>query len=114
VRDDSLSRLALVGQFNERLAAAPIPIAEVALRRPVVVAGKVMATTVLERGGFRTLTAYLEDGTGVVELVFLGRCRLSGLEAGRFLSADGVIGRLGRRLRMLNPVITLYPALGED
>jgi hypothetical protein len=82
--DDSLSRFALVGQFNQCLAVAPIPIAEVALRRPVVVAGEVVETTVLERGGFRTLTASLEDGTGAVELVFLGRSRLSGLEAGSY------------------------------
>jgi hypothetical protein len=85
----------------------PVPIAEAVLRRPVVVAGEIVDTAVVELGGVGALAARLEDGTGTVELVFLGRPRLRGVDAGRSLCAEGVIGRGRGGLRMLNPLVTL-------
>jgi hypothetical protein len=96
------------GELDRGLASAPIPIVEAVLRHPIVVAGRIVDAAVVEQRGCRSLAARLEDGTGALELVFLGRPRLWGVEIGRLLSADGVVGRDRGRLRMLNPLITLY------
>jgi len=107
--DDSPRRLAVVGgELDRGLVSAPIPIVEAVLRHPIVVAGRIVDAAVVERRGCRSLAARLEDGTGAVELVFLGRPRLWGVEIGRLLSAAGVVGRDRGRLRMLNPLVTLY------
>ena len=50
------------------------------------------------------------DGTGGIELVFLGRQRLGGVHLGREIRATGRIGAHHGRLAILNPVYELIAA----
>jgi len=81
-----------------------VPIADVPMRRPVKVAGVVRRLTVLPMQGSEALEALVTDGTGEVNVVFMGRRSLSGLNLGRRLIVEGVVGtqRDGSR-RMVNP-----------
>jgi hypothetical protein len=54
-----------------------------------------------------TLTAELFDGTDVIELVWLGRRRITGVEPGRRIMARGRIGEHNGRLAMYNPYYEL-------
>ncbi|HEU5267323.1 MAG TPA: OB-fold nucleic acid binding domain-containing protein [Jatrophihabitans sp.] len=54
-----------------------------------------------------TLTAELFDGSDVVELVWLGRRRITGVEPGRRVLARGRIGEHNGRLAMYNPYYEL-------
>ncbi len=50
------------------------------------------------------------DGTGGIELVFLGRQRLGGVHLGRAIRASGRVGAHHGRLAILNPVYELLDA----
>jgi RecG-like helicase len=52
------------------------------------------------------------DGTGGIELVFLGRQRLGGVQLGRKVRASGRVGAHHGRLAILNPVYELLA--GDD
>lgn len=56
-----------------------------------------------------TLTAELFDGSDVVELVWLGRRRITGVEPGRRVLARGRVGEHHGRLAMYNPYYELLP-----
>ncbi|MEP6623754.1 MAG: OB-fold nucleic acid binding domain-containing protein [Acidimicrobiia bacterium] len=50
------------------------------------------------------------DGTGGIELVFLGRQRLGGVHLGRAIRASGRVGAHHGRLAILNPMYELLDA----
>jgi hypothetical protein len=81
-----------------------LPIAEAPMRTPVKVAGVVRRLTVLPMEGSEALEALITDGTGELTVVFMGRRTLSGLNLGRRVVVEGVVGvqRSGAR-RMVNP-----------
>ncbi|WP_228551520.1 OB-fold nucleic acid binding domain-containing protein [Mumia zhuanghuii] len=60
----------------------------------VTVHGELRAVTLRPRSEARALEATLYDGSGTITLVWLGRSRVAGIEAGRALT---VTGRLGLR-----------------
>lgn len=78
-------------------------------REPVLLRGSLRTVTLRPRGGVPALEADLEDGTGVVTLVWLGRRRIIGIEPGRSLSAAGRIGLHEGRRVMYNPRYELVP-----
>lgn len=85
------------------------PIAEAPDREPVRLSGTLRTVTLRPRGGVPALEADLDDGTGVVTIVWLGRRRIAGIEPGRSLSAAGRIGvHEGQRI-MYNPRYELMP-----
>lgn len=78
-------------------------------RQPVVLRGTLRTVTLMPRSGVPTLEADLDDGTGVITLVWLGRRQIAGISVGRSLSVSGRVGvHEGRRI-LYNPRYALVP-----
>jgi RecG-like helicase len=83
------------------------PIADAPSRSLVVVAGRVKSVRVQPLAGVATLRATIVDDSGQLTIVFLGRRHVAGIEPGRHLLCEGVIGEQQGRRQMLNPVYRL-------
>jgi hypothetical protein len=97
-----------------RRAGATTPIAAVAVRQRVKVAGRVKSVRVQPRAGNSNLECVLSDGTGGLLLVFQGRPKIAGIEPGARLVAEGMVGTWGRRTAMLNPAFELVAGAEQD
>lgn len=86
-----------------------LPIDEAPDRTMVTLRGSLRTVTLMPRGGLPSLEADLDDGTGSVTLVWLGRRRIVGIEAGRSLTATGRIGVHDGRRIIYNPRYELIP-----
>lgn len=86
-----------------------VAIAEAPERQHVVVNGVIHTVTLRPRGGVPALEAELDDGSGVITLVWLGRRRISGVDPGRTMTVAGCIGRQGGVPIMFNPRYELRP-----
>jgi amino acid transporter len=91
----------------EARADGTVPIGSVAWRQHVRVSGRVRALRVQPLSGTATLECVIEDETGVMSLVFLGRSKIAGIEIGTYLRAEGVAGNHRGRLAILNPIYQL-------
>ncbi len=102
---------------HERLVVAPlpvapsadgsIPIAGLAYRQRMRFTGRVRSVRVQPTSGVPTLVATVVDNTGAVNLVFLGRRAIPGIEPGTRISAEGMVGRHNGRLAVINPMYQL-------
>jgi amino acid transporter len=97
-----------------RRAGETTPIANVASRQRVKVAGRVKSVRVQPRAGTSNLECVLSDGTGGLLLVFVGRPKIAGIEPGARLVAEGMVGAWGRRPAMLNPSFELVAGAEQD
>ncbi len=88
---------------------ATMPIAEVVWRRQARVSGRVRQTRIQPRTGAPTLECTLVDPSGGLTLIFLGRRALPGIDLGRRLVVEGMVGEHHRRLAILNPRYELLP-----
>ena len=88
------------------------PIAEVRHRQRVLVEGKVRRMRVQPWAGVSTLECTLEDDTGALTVVFLGRRHVPGVETGVRMSVSGVVGEHNGNLAVLNPVYELHAPAG--
>jgi hypothetical protein len=79
-------------------------------REPVCVAGQIRAVTLRPVGGVPALEAELYDGADTVQLVFLGRRNIPGIEPGRTVVAHGRLRREDGRAVIYNPRYDLRPA----
>jgi hypothetical protein len=79
------------------------PIKACAARRRACVAGTLRTVTLRPRGGAPALEAELYDGSDVINLVWLGRRRIAGIEPGRLLRAEGLVSVQDGRKVMFNP-----------
>jgi amino acid transporter len=79
------------------------PIAEASFRNVVCVAGRVRSIRVQPRSGVATLECTLSDHTGRIQVVFLGRRHVAGVEQGTLIKVTGMVGQRSGRLEMLNP-----------
>lgn len=61
-------------------------------RAMVTLRGTLRMVTLRPRGGVPALEAELFDGSGVVTIVWLGRRRIAGIDAGRAIQVRGRIG----------------------
>jgi hypothetical protein len=96
----------------ERPALRPdgtVPIGEVRWRRQVRIEGRVRTLRVQPLAGTATLECVVEDDTGGLSLVFLGRSEIPGIAIGTRLRAEGTAGDHHGRLAILNPVYQLRP-----
>ena len=91
-------------------AAGAKPVCDCADRQEVCVAGAIQSVTVRSRSGSPSLEADIYDGSGTVTLVFLGRRRIPGIEAGRSLKASGLMTFRDHRSTIFNPRYELLPA----
>jgi hypothetical protein len=79
------------------------PICDCRARGRVRVAGTLRTVTLRPRGGAPALEAELYDGTDVINLVWLGRRKIAGIEPGRRLRADGLVSIQDGRKVIFNP-----------
>jgi len=79
------------------------PISRCGERRRAQVAGTLRTVTLRPRGGAPALEAELYDGSDVVNLVWLGRRRIAGIEPGRRLRAEGLVSVQDGRKVIFNP-----------
>lgn len=78
-------------------------------RPRVRVTGAVRRVQASRPGGPPVLRAELGGGADAVTLVWLGRNRISGIEPGRTLAAEGTLSEQGGRKVMYNPRYDLVP-----
>jgi amino acid transporter len=86
------------------------PIGDVRWRDRVTISGRVQTLRVRPSGTSTTLEAVIEDETGAMSIVFVGRKRIGGLEVGTHLRAQGMAGEHRGRLAILNPAYNLIAA----
>ena len=86
------------------------PIARCGERQRVRVAGTLRTVTLRPRGGVPSLEAELYDGSDVINLVWLGRRKIAGIEPGRILRAYGLVSIQDGRRVMFNPKYELRGA----
>ncbi len=89
--------------------AEGVAIADAAEREHVQVTGIVRTVTLRPRGGVPALEAELDDGSGVLTVVWLGRRRITGVDPGRSLTVAGCIGPQNGVPIMFNPRYELRP-----
>jgi len=80
-----------------------VAISEVALRAIARVEGRVGSVHIEPAGVAPTLIARVDDGTGELDAVFMGRRSIDGIEPGRALAVEGRVSMANGRLRMYNP-----------
>jgi hypothetical protein len=85
------------------------PIASCGGRRRFCVAGTLRTVTLRPRGGAPSLEAELYDGSDVIDLVWLGRRKIAGIEPGRIVRAEGLVSVQDGRKVMFNPRYELRP-----
>jgi hypothetical protein len=79
------------------------PIAAVQWRQRITIEGRIRTIRVQPLGGTSTLECIIEDDTGAMSLVFLGRANIPGINVGTHLRAHGIAGQHRGRLAILNP-----------
>jgi hypothetical protein len=89
----------------ELQACVHVDVAEVGA--VTTVTGRIKSVIYTPRQTVPTFTAELYDGTGSIELIFLGRRRIAGLEPGRTIVAKGRIGDHDGRKVIYNPWYSL-------
>jgi hypothetical protein len=72
-------------------------------REVVRLRGTLRTVTLRPRGGVPALEAELNDGTGSVSVVWLGRRQIAGITAGRHMAVEGRIGRNEKARVLYNP-----------
>ncbi len=84
-------------------------IADAPDRERVALRGSLRTVTLRPRAGIPALEAELNDGTGVITVVWLGRRRIAGIEPGRAIEVEGRIGAHDGVRIMYNPRYLLIP-----
>ncbi len=89
------------------------PVSQVGDRHRVRVSGVLRSVVLRPREGVPALQAELYDGSGTVDLVWLGRRQIAGVEPGRRLRAEGLVCAMDGRRTMYNPRYELRSRPGE-
>ena len=76
----------------------------------VAVSGALVDAAALSISGCPACRYTLDDGTGQVDLLFLGRVMVAGLEVGRRCAAEGAVAERDGRTVIWNPRYQLLPA----
>ena len=84
-------------------------IAQAPDRERVRLSGTLHTVTLRPRGGVPALESDLDDGSGRVTIVWLGRRRISGIAPGRSIRVEGRIGVHDGVRIMYNPRYELLP-----
>jgi amino acid transporter len=79
------------------------PIRALEWRRPAFVHGKVTEMAVQTVRGVQSLAAVIDDGTGCIDLLFLGRSEVAGVQLGSRISASGMAANHRGRLTIISP-----------
>ena len=92
---------------GERKAAARI--ADAVPQGRADVTGVICSVPAMSIGGMPACRYTLTDGTGELDLLFLGRVEIAGMRCGRRCRAAGTAGRRDDRLVLWNPRYWLEP-----
>jgi amino acid transporter len=90
------------------------PIGELQYRQRSRFAGRVRSVRVQPWSGVPSLECTLVDHSGAINIVFLGRRAVPGIEPGARLAAEGMVGRHGGRLAVINPYYELLHVQEAD
>jgi RecG-like helicase len=105
------------GEFTEDACWGGRPvarkIADTVPRGPVVVTGLVHSTQVTTEHGTSSYLCMLDDGTGELGLLFLGRRSVAGLAVGTRRTVEGTARMEGGQLVVWNPIYRIEPANPE-
>ena len=88
-------------------------VSELPNRRRAKVSGVLRSVVLRPREGVPTVEVELYDGSGVVDLVWLGRRRIAGIEPGRRALVEGLVCDVDGRRTIFNPRYELLPKPGE-
>jgi hypothetical protein len=91
----------------ETLCRGTVPVSDVQWRERAKVAGRVRSLRIQPWSGVPTLECTLVDGSGGINVVFLGRREVPGIHPGTRMVVEGMVGGHGGRLAMLNPLYRL-------
>jgi hypothetical protein len=89
------------------------PVSDLPERRRATVHGVIRSVTLRPRQGVPALEAEVYDGTGSLDVVWLGRREISGIEPGRRGSFEGLVCGVDGRRTLFNPRYELLPRPGE-
>ena len=101
-------------QENRHLRATHVHEGELCIsdapdRQHVRLRGTLRTVTLRPRGGVPALEADLDDGSGTITVVWLGRRRIGGIVPGRSLRVEGRIGAHDGHRMIYNPRYELLP-----
>ena len=82
-------------------------------REQVVLSGVIRSVVLRPRQGVPALEAELYDGSASVDLVWLGRRRIAGIEPGRRARIEGLVCQIDGRPTIFNPRYELRVRPGE-
>jgi two-component system, OmpR family, sensor histidine kinase KdpD len=85
-------------------------ITDVRAQDRVALAGTVISAQVITVGSSTACRCVLADGTGELDLLFLGRAAIAGLAAGTRCRVQGAVAARGARLAVWNPRYQVLPA----
>lgn len=107
------SSVAIAPEHREAITTAEgfQTIASVSWRTRVHIAGRVRTVRVQPMPHSASLELVLEDSTGSISVVFLGRKQIAGIDVGTHISVEGTVGMHHGRLAILNPMYSLLPPL---
>lgn len=83
--------------------AGATPIRECGDRARVTLLGTLRTVTLQPRGDVPAVEAELYDGSGTIDIVWLGRRRIAGIEPGRMICAHGLVTEQDGKKVMFNP-----------
>src|ERR1700754_1358866 len=92
---------------DEAAKMACCPLSDLHRGSQVRVTGRLRSVTYTPRETVPTLAAELFDGSAAIELVWLGRRRIAGVEPGRRVLVEGRVGVHDGNLAIYNPRYTL-------
>ena len=96
-------------EYAQAGESGAISIADAPNRERVKLRGALRTVTLRPRAGVPALEAELNDGSGVITVVWLGRRRIAGIEPGRSIEVEGRIGAYDGIRVMYNPRYQLIP-----
>ncbi len=79
------------------------PIAALAMRREATVCGTLRSVTLRPRAGVPALEAELYDGSGKINVIWLGRRQIAGIEPGRRIRVHGMVTTSEGEAAVFNP-----------
>ncbi len=109
----SRAEIEAVEEREETRRQGTTEVADLVERRTAVVSGVLQSVTLRPRQGVLALEAGLFDGSGTLDLVWLGRREIAGIEPGRRMRVSGFVCKAHGRPTMFNPRYELMPRAGE-
>jgi hypothetical protein len=82
-------------------------VGEVVPRGRVVATGRIVTALTVPVGGVDSYCCVIDDETGQLDLMFLGRRQVPGLAVGRRCTVEGTVRPEGERLVVWNPLYRL-------